>query len=93
MLFRSEDRSYSLLSHWDMEKHREFHIKAKVSQNLDRDVYKRQNINYRGISDIQIVDIESIIELMKDEYYTVSGKKLLFGNVYVQEQYLSLIHI
>lgn len=25
---------------------------------------------------------------MKDEYYTVSGKKLLFGNVYVQEQYL-----
>ena len=28
-----EDRSYSLLSHWDMEKHREFHIKAKVSKN------------------------------------------------------------
>lgn len=48
----------------------------------------QSNINYRGISDIQIVDIESIIELMKDEYYTVSGKKLLFGNVYVQEQYL-----
>lgn len=29
-----EDRSYSLLSHWDMEKHREFHIKSKSIAEL-----------------------------------------------------------
>lgn len=39
-----EDRSYSLLSHWDMEKHREFHIKAKVSQNLDRRIRRTNGL-------------------------------------------------
>ena len=46
------------------------------------------DVNYRGISDMQIVDIENIIELMKNEYFNVSGKELLFDNVYVQKQFL-----
>lgn len=33
-----------LLSHWDMEKHREFHIKAKVSQNLDRRIRRTNGL-------------------------------------------------
>ncbi len=48
-----EDRSYSLLSHWDMEKHREFHIKAKVSQNLDRRI-RRTNGLKKGMEAVSL---------------------------------------